>query len=70
VGVPLRPPHDDVPLDLGAVLSETYDRARYAQSVDYSRDAPPPPLNEADAAWVRERIDTFRAGHEAQGTIT
>ncbi len=40
VDVPLRPPHEDVKLDLQRVLNETYDRAHYADSVDYTRPRP------------------------------
>jgi hypothetical protein len=61
VAVPLRPPHDDVPLDLQDILHATYDRARYADSVDYSRPVPAPPLDASDAVWVRERIEVWRA---------
>lgn len=59
VAVPLRPPHEDVPLDLQKVLSETYDRARYADSTDYTRPVPPPPLSVTDAAWVKRTVEAW-----------
>ncbi|MBI4670187.1 MAG: DUF4058 family protein [Chloroflexi bacterium] len=56
IAVPLRPPFQDVPLDLQVAFDVTYERARYADSVDYAVEPPPPPLREEDAAWVRERV--------------
>jgi hypothetical protein len=51
IGIPLREPDSDVPLDLGAVLRAGYDRAAYDLSIDY-RQQPDPPLQGADAAWA------------------
>jgi len=56
VAIPLRPPHQDVPLDLQAVLNGIYERAFYAESVDYTRRTPGPPLRPADEQWAAERI--------------
>jgi hypothetical protein len=51
IGIPLRTPDPDVPLDLGSVLQNAYDRAAYDLSVDYA--APPDPLlNQEDAKWA------------------
>lgn len=51
IGIPLRTPDADVPLDLGAVLSTAYDRAAYDRSIDF--DKPPnPPLAKDDAKWA------------------
>jgi hypothetical protein len=61
VAVPLRPPFDDAPLELQRVLDETYARAYYADSVDYSRPLPPPSLKPADAAWVRRTLEKWVA---------
>lgn len=45
-------------VDLGAVLNDLYDRARYVRMILY-RDPPEPPLNESDGQWaaglLRER---------------
>jgi hypothetical protein len=51
IGVPLRSPDDDVPLDMGAVLRAAYDHGAYDVSIDYSRPADPP-LTREDAAWA------------------
>lgn len=59
--VPLREPHPDVALDLQAVLDTVYERARYADEIDYTQPVPPPSLRPADAAWVTERVQTWSA---------
>jgi hypothetical protein len=51
IGIPLRAPDADVPLDLGAVLNAAYDHAAYDLSVDYRRE-PDPPLKNEDAGWA------------------
>lgn len=59
VAVPLRPPHEDIPLDLQAVVADVYARARYAESLDYSAAPPPPPLNGEEAVWAQQLIDAW-----------
>jgi hypothetical protein len=58
IGIPLRAPDPDVPLDLGAVLRAAYDHGAYDLSIDYGQD-PDPALTGDDAAWpnrlLRER---------------
>ena len=66
VSVPLHPPHEDVKLDLQRVLNETYDRAHYADSVDYSRPLPPPPLKPDDAEWVQQTTETWLAARQTR----
>jgi len=61
VAVPLRAPDADVPLDLAAVLDTIYDQAGYDLSVDYSQPPPPPALDEATTAWLRQSVDAV--GH-------
>jgi hypothetical protein len=51
IGIPLREPDPDVPLDLGAVLQSAYERGAYELSLDYRRK-PDPPLKAHDAAWA------------------
>jgi hypothetical protein len=53
IAVPLRPPLDDVPLDLQAALTTVYDRYHYDTAIDYTGDPPPPPLDDAAMAWLR-----------------
>lgn len=61
VAVPLRPPYADVPLALQRILNETYDRARYGDSVDYIDTPPPPALKTPDLLWVRRQLAEWRA---------
>jgi hypothetical protein len=49
--IPLRPPDEDVVLDLTAVLNRTYDVGSYDLLIDYSQP-PSVPLTEAEAAWL------------------
>ncbi|MDW8065570.1 MAG: DUF4058 family protein [Anaerolineae bacterium] len=65
MAVPLRPPFPDVPLDLQKVLDEVYERACYADQVDYTGSVPPPPLKPADAQWVQAQIQRWRAERTA-----
>jgi hypothetical protein len=51
VGIPLRAPDADAPLDLAAVMHSVYERAAYDLSVDY-RVPPDPPLRKTDAKWA------------------
>jgi hypothetical protein len=50
IGIPLRDPDKDVPLDLGKVLRAAYERGAYDLSINY-RQKPDPPLKGEDAAW-------------------
>jgi hypothetical protein len=54
IRVPLRPPDDDVLLDLSAALRAVYDEAAYDRSIDYHAPPPPPGFAEADLQWMRE----------------
>jgi hypothetical protein len=54
--IPLRPPDDDVTLDLAAALTAVYDEAAYDLSIDYRQEPPPPALSEADRTWIGELI--------------
>jgi len=51
IGIPLRDPDPDVPLDLGAVLRTAYERGAYDLSIDYTRK-PDPPLRGEGARWA------------------
>ncbi len=52
VGIPLRSPDADAPLDLQTVLATAYERAGYDLTIDYRRPAIPP-LSRAQAKWAR-----------------
>jgi hypothetical protein len=62
--VPLREGETAVSLPLGQLLSEVYDRARYARRLRYAEPPPEPSLSPELAAWLdallRER--GYRAG--------
>jgi hypothetical protein len=54
--VPLRPPDDDVELDLQATLDGAYETAMYDLSIDYRAAPPPPVLSDDDVRWVAELL--------------
>jgi hypothetical protein len=56
ISVPLREPHNDVLIDLGAAIKDMYMRGTYAARIDYTQPPPPPALAPADAAWVRQQV--------------
>ncbi|MFQ5615267.1 MAG: DUF4058 family protein [Anaerolineales bacterium] len=64
IAVPLRAPFEDVPLDLQSVFAETYQDGFYVSKLEYDDQPPPPRLRPADAAWVRERVEVWRAKHD------
>ena len=64
IAVPLATGFADVALDLQEALTRTYERY-YTGRMDY-RDAPAlPRLQPADAAWVEERLQVWRATNTA-----
>jgi len=54
--LPLKPGDPAVPVDMGGVLREVYDRARYVRRIRYALAPPPPALAEAELDWVEERL--------------
>jgi Protein of unknown function (DUF4058) len=54
IRIPLLAPDPPILTDLGVVFSLTYDRGRYARSIDYTA-APHPALTEEDRVWAAER---------------
>jgi hypothetical protein len=55
IGIPLKPEDPDAQLDLQAVLDLTYDRAGYADQIDYTAD-PEPPLSPELASWTDRHL--------------
>lgn len=55
IGIPLRAPDDDAPLDIGAALRAAYEEGAYDLSIDYRGD-PDPPLEAEDAAWADDLL--------------
>lgn len=53
--IPLRPPDEDVVLNLTAVLNRCYDIGDYDLLVDYNKE-PSVPLKEAELAWMGEYL--------------
>jgi hypothetical protein len=55
IPIPLAEGDPDVPLDLQAAFTTTYDRAGYDYAVDYRRPSDPP-LDPATAEWARSLL--------------
>ncbi len=56
IAVPLRPPFEDVPLNLKSVFNTVYARGHYADALDYSGKPPLPRFRPADAAWANGQL--------------
>lgn len=56
VPVALLPPDADVALDLQRAVNACYDLVHCERLLDYTVHPPPPPLSEADAAWLNEQL--------------
>jgi hypothetical protein len=61
IPIPLLPPDPDVWIDLAAVFATTYERGRYARSLDY---ASPPPVSLSDE--MRRRVMEQARGGNGQ----
>ena len=59
IGVPLRDPDADVPLDLQAAFDQVFDVGGYDLDLHYDLD-PIPTLTTEDTAWAKQRIATWR----------
>ncbi|MEZ4658878.1 MAG: DUF4058 family protein [Caldilineaceae bacterium] len=59
IPVPLRPPDDDILLNLEEAFSAIYDRAAYDLSIEYAAEPPPPALSQADSVWMAQRLSEF-----------
>src|SRR6266446_8131444 len=51
IPIPLRAPDADIPIDLGKVFRDTYERGRYARSLFYTQP-PAARLSRKDAQWA------------------
>lgn len=57
IPIPLRPTDQDIRLDLQALLTQAYDRGRYAATIDYTEDSDPPlPPNASE--WADQLLRT------------
>jgi hypothetical protein len=66
IAVPLRPPFEDVALNLQIVFDAMYARGHYVDSIVYSDPPPLPRLRPADAAWVAERVREWSAARSGR----
>jgi len=55
IGIPLKHPDADTPLELHKALALAYDRAAYDATADYAKD-PVPPLPPAFAKWSKKLL--------------
>lgn len=53
--IPLRPPDDDVLLDLTAVFNRTYDIGSYDLLINYSQP-PDTTLRDVETAWLNTHL--------------
>lgn len=60
IPVPLRPPDEDVPLDLATAVRDIYDEAFYNLSIDYNQAPPPPTLSDEEQQWLNECLSAVR----------
>jgi len=60
IPIPLRPPDPAVWIDLAAVFAITYERGRYARSLDYTQP-PPLSLRGDELTWTLERARSSAA---------
>jgi hypothetical protein len=58
IGVPIGPPRPDLPLDLDAAFQSAYDLSIRPGSINYAAETPAPPLSDADAAWVKQVVQS------------
>jgi hypothetical protein len=59
IPLPLMPPDADVWVDLAAVFNLTYERGRYARSLDYGSPLPHS-LKAEDRSWAMERLRSLQ----------
>ena len=58
--VPLAKPDPDVPLALGQIIANVYERGGYDAQIDYRQPVPPPALTQAETDWVDELLVRYR----------
>lgn len=59
IRIPLREAEPECPLDLQAVVNETYDRGPYSRSVDYFSE-PYPAFSAEQQSWARQILANMR----------
>jgi hypothetical protein len=61
--LPLKPEDAELIIDLQSIVEELFDRARYAQRIDYCQPVPSPLLTSIQQAWVDELLLPIRGGY-------
>lgn len=64
VPIPLAKPDADLVLNLQPMVADIYRSSRYAATIDYTKQLTPP-LDDADAAWLRRRVKPGRRAKKA-----
>ena len=59
--IPLKPTDSEPIVLLQEVLTQVYERARYAHRLDYRQPLPPPKLSTEDQQWVDELLAPLRS---------
>jgi len=63
IGIPLAGDDADAPVDLQAVLAQTYEDGDYRDRIDYSTSCQPP-LSAEDQQWANETIESKNRNRE------
>lgn len=60
IGIPLKHPDPEAPLDLQAALETAYDRGAYDLTIDYTKPANPP-MTTTQAKWAKSIVKKSRS---------
>lgn len=63
IPVPLDFGDPDAVLPLSQIVASVYERGGYDAQIDYRQPVPPPPLSDAEAAWVETLLQPRRIEH-------
>jgi hypothetical protein len=58
VNIPLLPGDGQVPVDLQAVFTRSYDTGPYTREIEYRQDRPTPPLEPQRAHWAMQVLES------------
>lgn len=57
IPVPLKSPDEDILLNLGKALHLVYERNYYINSIDYSKNPPPPNFSKKEKDWIKDQFN-------------
>jgi hypothetical protein len=60
IPIPLDPGIADVSISLQECFEPVCANGRYDEDIDYTLPPPPPTMNEADVAWIRDRLAALK----------